>query len=140
MTTNERKVALVTGGSRGIGAAVALRLAEEGIDVALTYQRSAEAAEEIAGKIRALGRNALAIQADCADPAAVAGAVERVVAELGGLDILVNNAGAGIIAPIGEIGLADVDRVIAVNVRAPFLLAQAAAPLLREGGRIVNVG
>jgi 3-oxoacyl-[acyl-carrier protein] reductase len=140
MTTNERKIALVTGGSRGIGAAIALRLAEEGFDVALTYERSAEAAAEVAAKIRATGRNALALQADCADASAVAGAVERVVTELGGLDILVNNAGAGLIAPIGEIGLADVDRVIAVNVRAPFLVAQAAAPHLRDGGRIVNVG
>lgn len=140
MTTNERKVALVTGGSRGIGAAIALRLAEEGADVALTYERSAGAAAEVTDKIRAAGRRALALQADCADPAAVAGAVEQVVAEFGALDILVNNAGTGLIAPITEIGPADVDRVIAVNVRAPFLLAQAVAPHLRDGGRIVNVG
>lgn len=140
MTSNERKVALVTGGSRGIGAAIALRLAEEGIDVALTYERSAEAAAAVAAKIEATGRKALALQADCADATAVAGAVERVVAELGGLDILVNNAGVGLLGPIAELGLADVDRALAVNVRGPFLAARAAAPHLRDGGRIVNIG
>ncbi|MBV2155008.1 SDR family NAD(P)-dependent oxidoreductase [Kitasatospora sp. SUK 42] len=134
------KVALVTGGSRGIGAAVALRLAEDGADVALTYQGSAERAEAVVAKITAMGRNGWAVRADSADPEAVRAAVAAVAERFGRLDILVNNAGVGAAGPIEEAPLDEVDRVLEVNVRAPLLYAQAAASHLTEGGRIVNIG
>ncbi|MER7703974.1 3-oxoacyl-ACP reductase family protein [Kitasatospora sp. NPDC097605] len=134
------KVALVTGGSRGIGAAVALRLAEDGADVVVTYLGSAERAEAVAAKITAMGRRGWAVRADSADPEEVRAAVEAVAERYGRLDILVNNAGAGYIGPIEETGLADVDRVLEVNVRAPYLYAQAAVAHLTGGGRIVTIG
>ncbi|MBP0451533.1 3-oxoacyl-ACP reductase FabG [Kitasatospora sp. RG8] len=134
------KVALVTGGSRGIGEAVALRLAEDGADVALTYQGSAERAEAVAAKITAMGRRGWAVRADSADPQAVRDVVEAVAERFGRLDILVNNAGVGVLGPIEELALDDVDRVLEVNVRAPFLFAQAAGAHLTEGGRIVTIG
>ncbi|MFJ1932340.1 SDR family NAD(P)-dependent oxidoreductase [Kitasatospora sp. NPDC088160] len=134
------KVALVTGGSRGIGAAVALRLAEEGADVALTYQGGAERAEEVAAKITAMGRRGWAVRADCADPQAVQSVVAEVAERFGRLDVLVNNAGVGVLGPIGDLALDDVDRVLEVNVRAPFLFAQAASAHLADGGRIVTIG
>ncbi|MGW3567422.1 3-oxoacyl-ACP reductase family protein [Streptomyces sp. NPDC000941] len=134
------KAALVTGGSRGIGEAVALRLAEDGADVALTYQSNEERAAAVVDRIKALGRRALAVQADSADPRAVREAVAAAAAEFGRLDILVNNAGAGVLGPFDDLTLEDVDRVIAVNVRAPFLAAQAAAHHLTDGGRIINIG
>ncbi|UJW34165.1 3-oxoacyl-ACP reductase FabG [Saccharothrix sp. AJ9571] len=134
------KVALVTGGSRGIGAAVALRLAADGADVALTYRDNADAATEVAEQVKAAGRRALVIRADSADAADCVRAVEETVAEFGRLDVLVNNAGVGMVAPIGEIALEDVDRVLAVNVRGPFLAAKAAASHLGEGGRLITIG
>ncbi|MFI6029141.1 3-oxoacyl-ACP reductase family protein [Amycolatopsis magusensis] len=134
------KVALVTGGSRGIGAAVALRLAADGADVALTYRDNADAAAEVAEQVKAAGRRALVIRADSADAADCVRAVEETVAEFGRLDVLVNNAGVGVVAPIGEIALEDVDRVLAVNVRGPFLAAKAAASHLGEGGRLITIG
>ncbi|MER6299500.1 3-oxoacyl-ACP reductase family protein [Kitasatospora sp. NPDC001539] len=134
------KVALVTGGSRGIGAAVALRLAEEGADVALTYQASAERAEEVVAKITAMGRTGWAVRADSADPEAVRAAVAAVAERFGRLDVLVNNAGVGAMGPIEEVGLDDLDRVLEVNVRAPYLYAQAAVGHLADGGRIVSIG
>ncbi|MEU5022751.1 3-oxoacyl-ACP reductase family protein [Streptomyces milbemycinicus] len=134
------KAALVTGGSRGIGEAVALRLAEDGADVALTYQNNEERAAAVVDRIKALGRRALAVQADSADPRAVREAVAAAAAEFGRLDILVNNAGTGVLGPFGDLTLEDVDRVLAVNVRAPFLAAQAAAHHLTDGGRIINIG
>ncbi|WP_344633108.1 3-oxoacyl-ACP reductase family protein [Streptomyces glaucosporus] len=134
------KAALVTGGSRGIGEAVALRLARDGADVALTYQHSRERAERVVERIKAAGRRARAIHADSADPAAVRAAVETTVAEFGRLDILVNNAGTGVMAPIGEIAAEDVDRVLHVNVRAPYLACQTAVAHMGEGGRIVTIG
>ncbi|MER7787688.1 SDR family oxidoreductase [Streptomyces sp. NPDC097640] len=134
------KAALVTGGSRGIGEAVALRLAEEGADIALTYQNSEDRAAAVVDRIKALGRRAWAVQADSADPRAVRAAVAGAAAEFGRLDILVNNAGTGVLGPIGDLALEDVDRVLAVNVRAPFLAAQAAAHHLTDGGRIINIG
>jgi 3-oxoacyl-[acyl-carrier protein] reductase len=138
--TLDGKVALVTGGSRGIGAATALRLAEDGADLAVTYQHNAERAAEVVGRIKALGRRALAIQADSADAGAVSAAVEATVAEFGRLDVLVNNAGVGFVGPLSDTALADVDRVLAVNVRGVFAVTQAAAGHLGEGGRVITIG
>jgi len=132
--------ALVTGGSRGIGAAIVKRLAEEGADVALTYSNSPDRAEQVVKAAEALGVKALAIQADSASADAVAAAVERTAAEFGGLDILVNNAGIAVMAPIDEFKLADFDRVFAVNVRAVFVATQAAVKHMKEGGRVINIG
>ncbi|MFB9503806.1 3-oxoacyl-ACP reductase family protein [Streptomyces aurantiacus] len=133
-------VALVTGGSRGIGAATAVRLAREGADVAFTYVRDKDAADDVVGRIRALGRRALALRADSADPAEAAGAVDRAAEGLGGLDVLVNNAGIGLLGPLESLSLADIDRVLAVNVRGVFLASQAAAARMGRGGRIITVG
>ncbi|MEU4640337.1 3-oxoacyl-ACP reductase family protein [Micromonospora sp. NPDC023814] len=140
MTTLNEKVALVTGGARGIGAAVALRLAQDGADVAITYEHSTDRAAMVVKQVEALGRRALAVRADSADPAAVRDAVDRTAAELGRLDILVNNAGVFLVGPVTELGDDEVERTLAVNVRAPFLAAQAAARHLTEGGRIINIG
>ncbi|WP_431684121.1 SDR family NAD(P)-dependent oxidoreductase [Kitasatospora sp. KL5] len=134
------KVALVTGGSRGIGEAVALRLAEEGADVALTYRDSAERAEAVAAKIEVMGRRAWAVRADSADPGAIREAVDAVATRFGRLDILVNNAGVGVVGPIEETDEADIDRVLDVNVRGPLLASKAAIAHLGEGGRIVTIG
>src|SRR2546427_654882 len=120
------KRALVTGGSRGIGAAIVERLASEGAHVALTYSSSPDRAAEIVKAAQALGVKALAIQADSADAKAVAAAVHRTVAELGGIDILVNNAGIGIFGAIDYYKLEDFDRTFAINVRAVFVATQAA--------------
>ncbi|MEY9995406.1 3-oxoacyl-[acyl-carrier protein] reductase [Streptomyces sp. V4I8] len=134
------KVALVTGGSRGIGAATALRLAREGADVAVTYVNGKEAAEKVVRAVEALGRRAVALRADAADADEAAGAVELTVEALGGLDVLVNNAGIGVLAPLDGLALGDVDRVLAVNVRGVFLTSQAAAARMSEGGRIITIG
>jgi 3-oxoacyl-[acyl-carrier protein] reductase len=138
--TLKGRCALVTGGSRGIGAAIVKRLASEGANVALTYSSSPDRANEVVQDATALGVKALAIQADSADSEAVVAAVERTVSELGGIDILVNNAGIAVMAPLDEFKLADFDRVFAVNVRAVFVAAQAAARRMKEGGRIINIG
>jgi 3-oxoacyl-[acyl-carrier protein] reductase len=134
------KVALVTGGSRGIGAATALRLARDGADVAVTYVHGKEAAEDVVRRIEALGRRAVALRADSADADEAAGAVDRTAAALGGLDVLVNNAGVGVLGPLDGLSLADVDRVLAVNVRGVFLTSQAAAARMTSGGRIITIG
>ncbi|RYY17003.1 MAG: SDR family oxidoreductase [Alphaproteobacteria bacterium] len=132
--------ALVTGGSRGIGAAIALALARKGADVAVTYERSADRAAEVVRAIEAEGRRGFAIQADSADPAAVKRSVDEAVAALGGLDILVNNAGIALYGTIEDFRLEDIDALLAVNVRAPVLAAQAAIPHLASGGRIITIG
>ncbi|WP_345649960.1 SDR family oxidoreductase [Streptomyces siamensis] len=134
------KVALVTGGSRGIGAATAVRLAREGADVALTYVRGKEEAADVVRAVEALGRRGIALRADSADPAEAAGAVGRAAEALGGLDVLVNNVGVGVLGPLDSLSLADVDRVLAVNVRGVFLASRAAAARMGRGGRIVTVG
>ncbi|EMD28020.1 3-oxoacyl-ACP reductase family protein [Amycolatopsis azurea] len=138
--TLDGKVALVTGGSRGIGAATAIRLAEDGADIALTYQNNAELAAGVVDKIKALGRRALAVQADSADAAALVSAVETTVAEFGRLDVLVNNAGVGFVGPLDQTSLEDIDRVLAVNVRGVYVATQAAARHLGEGGRVISIG
>ncbi|WP_171170782.1 SDR family oxidoreductase [Streptomyces sp. I05A-00742] len=134
------KAALVTGGSRGIGRAVVLRLAAGGADVAFTYQSNERAAEDVVAEVKALGRRVLAVRADAADAAAADGVVEAAVAEFGRLDILVNNAGAGVLGPIGELSLEDIDRVLAVNIRGVYLTTRAAIAHLGEGGRIIMIG
>ena len=135
------KVALVTGGSRGIGAAIARRLAKDGADVAITYVSSREKADAVVREIEALGRRGLAIQADSADAEAAAAAVTKTHAELGGLDMLVANAGVAGFKAIGaEGGLAEFDRTFAINVRGVFAAVEAAAPLLGDGGRVIVIG
>ena len=133
------KVALVTGGSRGIGAAIVKRLARDGAEVALTYVSNPARANETVKAAAALGVKALAIQADSADAGAVVAAVERTVKELGGIDILVNNAGIAIMGPIDDFRLEDLDRTLAVNVRAVFVATQAAVKHMQAGGRIINI-
>jgi 3-oxoacyl-[acyl-carrier protein] reductase len=134
------KRALVTGASRGIGAAIALALAEKGADVAITYAGSVERAASVVASIEGLGRKALAIQADSSDAAAVKRSVEQTVETLGGLDILVNNAGIALYNLIADITLEQIDAMLKVNVRGPILAAQAAIPHLKEGGRIISIG
>lgn len=140
MTNLAGKVALVTGGSRGIGAAIAHRLAADGADVALTYSRSATRAEEVVRGIEAIGRRALAIAADNLDADAVEAAVGQTVARFGRLDILVNNAGIFQVGPVEELTRENFDETVAVNLRAPFLASKAAVRHMGEGGRIVSIG
>ena len=140
MSSLQGKRAIVTGGSRGIGAAIARRLAAEGADVAITYERSAERAGAVARSIEATGRKSLAIQADSADPAAVRAAVDAAAEALGGLDILVNNAGIFRSGDIAAMTLDDVDATLAVNVRAVVVASQAASAHMGEGGRIISIG
>ncbi|WP_430253195.1 3-oxoacyl-ACP reductase family protein [Neorhizobium sp. DAR64872/K0K18] len=132
--------ALVTGASRGIGAAIALELAERGADVAVTYERSADLAQSVVDQIKELGRSGIALQADSADPAAVRRSVDQAAAELGGLDILVNNAGIIRAGMLEEMALEDVDAMLHVNVRSVVIASQAAIPHLKDGGRIISIG
>jgi 3-oxoacyl-[acyl-carrier protein] reductase len=134
------KVALVTGGSRGIGAAIARKFAEDGADVALTYARSVEQALAVVASIESMGRRALAIQANNTISDAVESAVKETVAAFGRLDILVNNAGIFRAAPLEAVTLADFDEMIAVNLRAVFVASKAAAEHMGEGGRIISIG
>ncbi|MBH8578088.1 3-oxoacyl-ACP reductase FabG [Nostocaceae cyanobacterium CENA369] len=138
--TLKNKRALVTGGSRGIGAAIVKRLATEGADVAFTYTNSPDRAKEIAEAVQALGVQALDIQANSAEASEVVAAVEQTVEKLGGIDILVNNAGVAQLTPIEDFTLADFDRTFAINVRAVFVATQAAVKHMQEGGRIINIG
>src|SRR3989454_1519118 len=134
------KVALVTGASRGIGAAIAQRLAADGARVAITYTKGADAAASVVKEIERAGGKAIAIQADAADPDAGKAAVEKTVATFGRLDVLVNNAGTAIPKTFEETTLEDMDRVIDINVRGVFLATQAALKHMKDGGRIIMIG
>jgi 3-oxoacyl-[acyl-carrier protein] reductase len=135
------RVALVTGGSRGIGAAIALALAEAGAAVAVNYRERAEDAEAVVAKIKASGGRAIAIAADVSQSAAVATMVEQVARDLGPIDILVNNAGIAIVRGVDELSESDFDRTILVNLKSAFLCTQAVLPAMRarQWGRIVNI-
>lgn len=134
------KRALVTGASRGLGKAIALTLARAGADVAITWEKSAEKAQAVAGEIRELGRNAVAIQANSASPEAARAAVAQTVEQLGGLDILVNNAGIARGGLLENMSQEDIDALIDVNIRGVVYTTQAAIPHLPQGGRIINIG
>jgi NAD(P)-dependent dehydrogenase (short-subunit alcohol dehydrogenase family) len=136
----QSKAALVTGGSRGIGAAIALRLAHAGADVALTYARSADRAGAVVKQIEGLGRRGFAIRADNLDAGAVEAAVAAAVREFGRLDILVNSAGIYHAGPIETMTLEALDETMAVNFRAPFIASKAAAAVMHDGGRIISIG
>ena len=134
------KIALVTGGSRGIGAAIAKRLAREGAQVAITWSTNPDKATEVVESIKAAGGHAIAIQADSANPADIRRAVASVVEQEGGLDILINNAGVATMVPVEEFQEADFDRLIAVNVKGVYVATQEALRHLKDGGRIINIG
>jgi 3-oxoacyl-[acyl-carrier protein] reductase len=134
------KVALVTGGSRGIGAAIAKRLAENGASVAITYAKDASAASDVVKAIELEGGKALAIQADSANVEAVQGAVEKTFATFGRIDVLVNNAGTAIPKPFEEATLEEMNRVIDINIRGVFVATQAALKHMKSGGRIISIG
>src|SRR2546427_7431695 len=140
MSTLTEKVALVTGGSRGIGAAIAKRLAADGASVAITYAKDASAASAVVKAIELEGGKAIAIRADAADVVAVKGAVEKTVATFGRLDVLVNNAGTAIPKTFETTTLEEMDRVIDINVRGALAATQAALKYLKSGGRIIMTG
>jgi 3-oxoacyl-[acyl-carrier protein] reductase len=136
----EGKTALVTGGSRGIGAAIAKRLAADGAHVAITYAKDANAASAVVEAIEREGGKALAIQAEATDAEAVKGAVDKAVAAFGGLDVLVNNAGTAIPKPFEEATLEEMDRVLDTNIRGVFVATQAALKHMKSGARIIMIG
>ena len=132
--------ALVTGGSRGIGAEIVRRLAADGAAVAFTYAPRRPSAEKLVAEVTADGGTAVAIQADAADPAQIAAAVDQAVAELGGLDVLVNNAGVAHIAPIDDFPAEQYDRVVAINIGGMYWAVRSAIKHLGDGARIINIG
>lgn len=134
------KRVLVTGASRGIGAGIALMLAERGADVAITYLRSTDKAADVVRQIESQGRRGLSIQADSGDPTAVKRSVEETVQALGGIDILVNNVGIARSSPLAEMSFEDITDLLNVNARAAILASQATIPHLERGGRIITIG
>lgn len=134
------KKALITGGSRGIGAAIAKTLAGEGADIAITFEKSADHAAAVVSEIKALGRFAVAIQADSADVAAIRRSVDKAAAELGGLDIIVNNAGIIRMNNLSEMAIEDIQALLDVNVRGPIVTSKFALAHLKEGGSIITIG
>jgi 3-oxoacyl-[acyl-carrier protein] reductase len=140
MSKLKEKVALVTGGSRGIGAAIAKRLASEGAAVAITYTKGADAASSVVKEIEKAGGKAIAIQADATNPEAVKNAVNNTVSTLGGIDVLVNNAGMAIAKKFEETTLEEIDQMMALNVRGAFVATHAALKHMKKGGRIIMIG
>ncbi|HEX4177862.1 MAG TPA: 3-oxoacyl-ACP reductase family protein [Rhizomicrobium sp.] len=140
MTSLINKTALVTGASRGIGAAIAKKLAADGAKVAITYARGADAAAKVVKEIESAGGKAIAIKADATDAKAVIAAVEQTVKTFGKLDILVNNAGTAIPKPFEEASLEELDQVIDLNLRGVFVATQAALKHLQDNGRIISIG
>jgi 3-oxoacyl-[acyl-carrier protein] reductase len=140
MSNLTNKVALVTGGSRGIGAAIAKRLAADGASVAITYAKDANAASVVVKAIESKGGKALAIQADGGDIEAVKAAVAKTVATFGGLDVLVNNAGTAIPKPFEETPIEEIDHVLDLNVRGVMVATQAALKHMKSGSRIIMIG
>jgi 3-oxoacyl-[acyl-carrier protein] reductase len=140
MSKLSKKVALVTGGSRGIGAAIAKRLAVDGASVVITFAKDASAASAVVKEIERAGGKAIAIQADAADADAVKAAVEKTFATFGRLDVLVNNAGTAIPKPFEEATLEEMDRVLAINVRGVYVATQAALKHMKSGGRVIMIG
>jgi 3-oxoacyl-[acyl-carrier protein] reductase len=138
-STLNGKVAFINGGSRGIGAATARRLAREGATVVIGYQASAIAAEALVAEIEARGGKAIAHKADARDAVALTRAIDNVAERYGRLDILVNSAGLLLLGPVDQFSLDDFDKTVAVNVRSVFVAAKAAAKHMREGGRIINI-
>ena len=136
----EGKIALITGGSRGIGAAIAKRLAADGASLAITYSKGADAAASVVKAIEGAGGKAIAIQAEAADAEAIKGAVEKTIAAFGGLDVLVNNAGTAIPKTFEETTLDEMDRMIDINVRGTLAATQAALKHMQSGGRIIMIG
>jgi 3-oxoacyl-[acyl-carrier protein] reductase len=136
----EGKVALITGGSRGIGAAIAKHLATEGASVAITYANGADAATSVVEEIERGGQKAIAIQADATDPAAVQAAVDKIVAAFGGLDVLVSSAGTAIPKKFEDATLEELDRIVDLNIRGTFIAVQAALKQMKNGGRIITIG
>ncbi len=137
-----KKIALVTGGARGIGAAIALKLARDGADVIISYSTSADRAEAIVKEMKSFGGRAAAFKADQADPAQVTSLVKQTVEQFGKLDILVNNAGVLLAGSVSDpaVDLAAIERAFAINVHGVATAVRAAVPLMNDGGRIINMG
>lgn len=140
MKTLENKIALITGGSRGIGAAIVRKLAAEGAAIMITYQNNAELASKLVNEVNSGGGRAMAIQADSGSSQQVTAAVEAAARQFGGLDILVNNAGIGLYDHISQLSIEQYDRVMDVNVKGVFMASQAAVKYLKSGGRIITIG
>jgi NAD(P)-dependent dehydrogenase (short-subunit alcohol dehydrogenase family) len=139
-----QRIALITGGSRGLGRSMALHLAQAGVDILFTYQSNDSAAQDVVGRIEALGRRAVALQLDTGNSASFAGFADQVRTTLANwgcerFDILVNNAGAGLHAPLLDVTEAQFDSIVAMHFKAPVFLTTALLPLLNDGGRILNV-
>jgi 3-oxoacyl-[acyl-carrier protein] reductase len=139
MTQLTDRMALVTGGSRGIGAGIVRKLAAAGANVAFTYRERADAADEVARDVRELGRKVVTVKADSAEPKALVGAIDQVAKALGRIDVFVSSAGALLFKPIEQLSLADFEHLVAVDLRAAFVGAKAVLPHMRSGGRIIFI-